>query len=91
MLLGKAKPRSYEFETYFSVSSLPQCWSQAFVCVSTPRMYLRSGYFLVFPKLGLEKINYDDTRKYLLCRYILGVLTHTNVWEQHWKGDEILK
>ena len=35
-------------QTYFSVSSLPQCWSQAVVCVNTPRMYPWSGYFLVF-------------------------------------------
>ena len=34
-------------KTSFSVSSPPQCWSQAVVCVSTPRMYPRSGYFLV--------------------------------------------
>ena len=29
------------------VISPPQCRSQAVVCVSTPRMYPRSGYFLV--------------------------------------------
>ena len=34
-------------KTHFSVSSPPQCWSQAVVCVSTPRMYPRSEYFLV--------------------------------------------
>ena len=31
------------------------------------------------------------TRKYLLRGYILGVLTHTTAWDQHWGGDEILK
>ena len=30
------------------VSSPPQSWSKAVVCVSTPRMYPRSGYFLVY-------------------------------------------
>ena len=31
------------------------------------------------------------TRKYPLCGYILGVLTHTTAWDQHWGGDETLK
>ena len=35
-------------KTQFSVSSPLQCRSQAVVCVSTPRMYPRSGYFLVW-------------------------------------------
>ena len=34
-------------KTQFSVSSPLQCRSQAVVCVSTPTMYPRSGYFLV--------------------------------------------
>ena len=33
--------------THFRVSSPPWSWSQAVVCVSTPRKYPRSGYFLV--------------------------------------------
>ena len=33
-------------------TSHPQSQSQAVVCVSTPRMYLCSGYFLVFTKKG---------------------------------------
>ena len=28
-------------------TSLPQSWFQAVVCISTPRMYLHCGYFLV--------------------------------------------
>ena len=28
-------------------------------------------------------------RKYLLHGYILGMLTHTTAWDQHWGGDEI--
>ena len=35
-------------ETHFSVPSPPQSRSQAVVCVSTSRMYPRSGYFLVY-------------------------------------------
>ena len=31
------------------------------------------------------------TRKYLLRRYILGVLTHTTAWDQIWGGDYTLK
>ena len=33
----------------------------------------------------------NDTRKYPLRGYILGVLTHTTAWDRHWKGDETLK
>ena len=29
-------------------------------------------------------------RKYLLCGYILGVLTYTTAWDQHLRGDETL-
>ena len=32
---------------HMRVLSPPQSWSKAVVCVSTPRMYPRSGYFLV--------------------------------------------
>ena len=42
-----------------SIISPPQCWSQAVVCVSTPRMYPHRGYFLVIKKiiLGLAIIH----------------------------------
>ena len=45
-LLGKAKP-NYVYTTQFRVSLPLQSRSQAVVCVSTPRKYPRSGYFLV--------------------------------------------
>ena len=51
-VLGKAKP-SYVYlilKPQFRVSSPPQSQSQAVVCVSTPRKYPRSGYFLVVNK-----------------------------------------
>ena len=35
--------------------------------------------------------NYMKTRKCLLHGYILGVLTHTTTWDQHWGGDEKVK
>ena len=41
LLPSKAMPR--EFQTKMFVQS----WSQAIVCVSTPRKYPRNGYFLV--------------------------------------------
>ena len=41
-----AKLRIYNLKK----TSLPQSRSQAVVCVSTPRMYPRSGYFLVINK-----------------------------------------
>ena len=31
------------------------------------------------------------TRKYPLCGYILGVLTHTTAWDRLWGGDYTLK
>ena len=37
------------------------------------------------------KSEIEDTRKYPLCGYILGVLAHTAAWDQHWGGDETLK
>ena len=33
---------------------------------------------------------FDATRKYLLRRYILGVLTHTTAWDRQWGGDETM-
>ena len=48
-VLGEAKP-SYVYlilKPQFRVSLPPQSQSQVVVCVSTPRMYLQSGYFLV--------------------------------------------
>ena len=36
-------------------------------------------------------VNIVITRKYPLCRYILGVLMHTTAWDQHWGSDETLK
>ena len=43
----------------FSVSSPPQCRSQAVVCVSTPRMYPRSGSFLVWYTLSHFAISFN--------------------------------
>ena len=34
---------------------------------------------------------FSYTRKYLLCGYILGMLTHTTAWDRQWGGDETLK
>ena len=42
------------------VSSPPQSWSKAVVCVSTPRMYPRSGYFLVIIIAKNEKESLFD-------------------------------
>ena len=38
-----------------------------------------------------NKQTYCATRKYPLCRYIVGVLTRTTALEQHWGGDETQK
>ena len=46
-LLPSEVKLSYEY-TILKKTSTPQSRSQAVVCVSTPRMYPRSGYFLVF-------------------------------------------
>ena len=42
-----------------SAISPHQCQSQAVVCVSTPRMYLQSGYFLVYTVLKLKNLYYE--------------------------------
>ena len=49
LLLPKQSRGAYtQFENHMvRVSSPPQSRSKAVVCVSTPRMYPRSGYFLV--------------------------------------------
>ena len=48
LLLCKAKPSNGY--AIFEKLSPPQSWSQVVVCVSTPRMYPRSGYLLVTNK-----------------------------------------
>ena len=35
-------------------------------------------------------LNYNATRKYLLCGYILGVITDTTAWDRHWGCDETM-
>ena len=45
-------------EIHFSVSSPPESQSRAVVLVSTPRMYLQSGYFLVTTKSCILGIQY---------------------------------
>ena len=42
-------------------------------------------------RLVLYLIRIYHTRKYPLCRYILGVLSHTIDWYQHFGSDETLK
>ena len=55
---GKAKLRIYNLKR----TSPPQSWSQVVVYVSTPRMYPRSGYFLVNHK---AKVVRDISNKFL--------------------------
>ena len=64
MRRGKAKLRTFHnqvrrsqatyIKVHFSVSLPPQCQSQAVVCVSKPRMYPRSGYFLALKQNQIE-------------------------------------
>ena len=42
------------FNPHFGVSSSLQCHSNAVKYIGTPRMYLRSGYFLVFSIIDLR-------------------------------------
>ena len=55
------------------VSSPPKSRSKAVVCVSTPRMYPRSGYFLVFNKIAIP-FNNTYTEFCLSWLYWLGCL-----------------
>ena len=52
-IIGEAKP-SHLYQTQSSVSSLPQWRSQAVMCIYTPRMYLRSSYFVVFKYFNIH-------------------------------------
>ena len=42
-------------------------------------------------QLDLEPGKYEITRKYPLCRYILGVLTHITALDRHLEGNKTLK
>ena len=43
------------------------------------------------PDMICEKHLYANLiPKYPICGYILGVLTHTTAYNQHWGGDETL-
>ena len=46
---------------------------------------------LILKNLILGIVKLLNIRKYPLRRYILGLLTHTTAWDQHWGGDETLK
>ena len=55
-------------------------------------VFIKCGFpdnVVCLPYLGTPYINF--TRKYLLRGYILGVLTHTTAWDQHWGSDVTLK
>ena len=41
--------------------------------------------------MDLHGLDFDSIIGSTRCRYILGVLTHTTAWKQHWGGDETLK
>ena len=56
------------------------------LCKFSPQLESRFDKFL-----GIRMLFSQMTRKYPLRGYILGVLTHTTAWDQHWGGDETLK
>ena len=47
--------------------------------------------FLFSSLLQILHNNHCETRKHLLCGYIVGVLTLTTSWDQNWRGDETVK
>ena len=54
------------------------------------------GMQMIMTKLsGRDTVGKDtnskSTRKYPLCGYILGVLTHRTAWDRLWEGIETLK
>ena len=70
---AKAKPRCvYSILNHMvRVSSPPQSWSKAVVCVSTPRMYPRSRYFLgnnIGMRVFLTAIEYPISAAWLFNR-----------------------
>ena len=50
-----------------------------------------SEFVVYYEHVTTQAFKTKYTRKYLLYGYILGVLTHTTAWDQHWGGDETLK
>ena len=73
LLLPKQSQGAYtQFENHMvRVSSLPQSLSKAVVCVSTPRMYPCSGYFLV--------VNIFAKKKSVLFNLSISVTNHQRV------------
>ena len=72
--------------------SPPQCRSQAVVCVSTPRMYPRSGYFLVITILSfLGSFNpeiipksFDARKKWPKCEKIISTVLDQGSCASSW-------
>ena len=68
------------------VANISSCSHNAIYCLKLS--------FLVFLDLHRNLFVqhlFNITRKYPLCGYILGVLTHTTAWDRNWGGDETLK
>ena len=47
--------------------------------------------YIHFLSIIPDRSSFYDTRKYPLCRYILGVLMHTTACDLLWEGNEMLK
>ena len=50
-----------------------------------------SNILAILTKLCSRNFVTFGTRKYLLCGYSLGVLTHTTAWDRLWGGDVVLR
>ena len=69
MMLGKAK-LTYQYQNSLKYFKPPQCGSQAVECVSTPRMYPQSRYFLILYKSGSNCRLGIDSRSRVLKKCI---------------------
>ena len=58
-------------KTHFTISSPPQCWFQAVVCIRTSRIYLGSEYFLV------KDFSKNQNKLSLTCCWLV-VLSNTH-------------
>ena len=79
---GKAELCIY----YLNKTSPPQSFSQAVVCVSTPRMYPRRKYFLVLPNFSVHSCQHVLSLYWIFSK-IMGSRTH--LWKSMGSAEPI--
>ena len=77
---------------HFSIHFLRPCRYSKFYLILKENFYILTKFTLKVCYSGEESVlKCKLTRKYPLCRYILGVLMYTTAWDRLWEGDKTLK